>query len=179
MSSRGKKILTIIIGLIVLIGLLLLIGAWKAGVFEDPVITVELRGPYHFVYIQKTGDYSNIPKAYKEADDLFKEQSLEKSIACGMYLDNPAVVEGENLRWRVGYFVKDSISVEDPLKFLKIPNAEYAVASINAHPMVAPLKTYPALQQWVQTSDYQFIGPAYEIYNEDGIIEVLFPIGKK
>ena len=179
MSPKGKKVLTIIIGIILLIGLLLLIGAWKAGVFEDPEITVELRGPYHYVFIQKTGDFSNIPNAYKEADNLFIEQSLEKSTACGMYLDDPAMVGPENSRWRVGYFVKDSVDVNTPLEFLLIPNAEYAVASINAHPMVAPFKTYPALEKWVQTSEYQFVGPAYEIYNDDGIIEVLFPVAKK
>lgn len=179
MSPKGKKILTIIFAIIIVIGLLLLAGAWKAGIFEEPVITVELRGPYHYVYIQKTGDFSNIPNAYKEADDLFKENSLEKGTACGMYLDDPAMVEAEDMRWRVGYLVEDSVAVNTPLEFLSIPNAEYAVASIDAHPMIAPLKTYPALQKWVQTSDYQFTGPAYEIYNEDGIIEVLFPAAKK
>jgi len=179
MSPKGKKILAVIAGIFLVIVLLILLGAWKAGIFADPEITLELRGPYHFVYIQKTGDFSKISAAYKEAGELFEDQSIDKGTACGMYLDDPAMVEADDMRWRVGYLVKDSVDVNTPLEFLSIPNAEYAVASIEAHPMVAPFKTYPALQKWVQTSDYQFVGPAYEIYNEDGIIEVLFPVEKK
>ena len=179
MSPKGKKVLTIVFAIIIVIGLLLLTGAWKAGIFADPEITLELRGPYHYVYIQQTGDFSKISMAYKEADELFKDQSLDKGTACGMYLDDPAMVQPEDMRWRVGYLVKDSVIVNTPLEFLSIPNAEYAVASIDAHPMVAPFKTYPALEAWVKTSEYQFVGPAYEIYNENGTIEVFFPIEKK
>jgi len=179
MSPKSKKVLAVILGILIVIALLLLAGAWKAGIFEEPEITLELRGPHHYVYLQKTGDFSMIAKAYEEADGLFKDQSIDKGTACGMYLDDPAMVQPEDMRWRVGYLVSDSMEVNAPLEYLIIPNTEYAVASIDAHPMVAPFKTYPALQEWVKTSEYQFIGPAYEIYNENGIIEVLFPVEKR
>lgn len=178
MASKGKKILTIILALIVLIIFVLLIGAWHYGVFESVKITVEKRGPFHYVYLQKQGPFTEISDAWDEAEQIFKEQNLEKGICCGKYLDDPALADPEKLRWRVGYLLQDSVAIQEPLKYENIPEYDYVIASIKAHPMVAPFKTYPALKEWGRTSEYQFVGTAYEFYPEDGLIEVLFPVDK-
>jgi len=179
MSKKGKMILIVILAVIVIIGLFILVGAWKAGVFAKPEITTAVRGPYYFVYIQKQGPFSEIPQAQKQASRLFKEQNLTKGIGCGEYLDNPSKVAQENLRWRVGYLVPDSIAVTEPLHYEKIAKHLYVIGSIKAHPMVAPLKTYPALEKWINKNPYKFVGMAYELYRPGGVVEVLFPIEKK
>ena len=79
------------------------------------------------------------------------------------------------MRWRAGFLVADSIGVEEPLQFMVLPQAKYIVAKIEANPMVAAFKTYPALEKWVKENKYTVVGAALEIYNE-GNVESMFPV---
>jgi predicted transcriptional regulator YdeE len=115
---------------------------------------------------------------YIQLDSLIAQQDIETGIACGAYLDDPSKVDQANLRWRVGYIVNDSTDTIEPLMFKTIENREYLIASIKAHPMVAPFKTYPAINEWLAANPYDVAGEAYELYNENGVVEVLFPVKK-
>ena len=178
MIVTAKKIVITILVVIVLVIAALFVAAWNYGVFAKVEISVEDRGPFHFVYLQKQGPFSEISAAWEEAEALFEEQQLAKGIGCGEYLDDPALVEAEELRWRVGFLVPDSVSVKEPLSYKRLPQHTYVIATVKAHPMVAPFKTYPALEEWGKTSAYQFVGMAYELYPDEGVVEVLFPVDK-
>jgi effector-binding domain-containing protein len=45
--------------------------------------------------------------------------------------------------------------------------------------MIAPFKTYPAMNEWLTSNPYDVIGEAYELYHENGVVEVLFPVKKR
>jgi hypothetical protein len=45
--------------------------------------------------------------------------------------------------------------------------------------MVAPIKTYPAINEWLETNPYDAVGEAYELYHDNGVVEVLFPVEKR
>ena len=176
MASKARKIILIILAVFFLIVLVVSILLWRAGLFAEPAISLDSRGPFHYVYVERTGPFREVPQGYKQADSLIKKQEIGVGLACGSYLDNPANVAQEKLRWRAGYLVADSVLVEEPLHFLTITEGLYLVASIKANPMVAPFKTYPAMTKWLSANAYTVVGPAYEMYHEDGLIEVLFPV---
>lgn len=179
MASKGTKIFLIILAVLAVIVIIIAVVLWKVGVFATPEIVLGQKGPYHYVYVDRTGPFSEIPQGYKQADSLIRKQNIETGIACGSYLDNPSKVDQKDLRWRIGYIVADSIEVTEPLTFLTIPNHQYLIATIKAHPMIAPFKTYPAMEKWIAERTFTIVGPAYEFYNEDGVIEVLFPVKPK
>lgn len=176
MASKARKIILIILAVFLLIVLVIAILLWRAGLFAEPEISLDSRGPLHYVYVERTGPFREVPQGYKQADLLIEQQNIEVGLACGSFLDNPADVEQDKLRWRAGYLVTDSVFVEEPLHFLTIIEGLYLVASIKANPMVAPFKTYPAMTKWLSANAYTVVGPAYELYHEDGLIEVLFPV---
>jgi len=178
MASKGMKIGLIILGIVVILIIAVIILLWQVGFFATPTMTVEQRGPYHYVYVERTGPFSEIPMGYQQVDSLVKKQDIEVGIACGAYLDNPSQVAQSDLRWRAGYIVKDSVQTSNPLKFMTINQHLYLVAAIDAIPMVAAIKTYPEIQKWLKDNPYTASGPAYELYNDNGIVEVIFPVEK-
>ena len=155
-----------------MLAIVVVIILWKVGLFATPELTLGEKGPYHYVYIDRTGPFSEIPMGYQQVDSLVKQQNIETGIPCGAYLDDPSQVEQANLRWRVGYIVNDSVETIEPLLFKTIANREYLIASIKAHPMVAPFKTYPAINEWLAANPYDVVGEAYELYHDSGIVEV-------
>lgn len=175
MASKGKKILLIILAVIVLIVLIFGVSMWRAGVFASAEVFTDQRGPFNFVYLERTGPFSEIPAAHNTVDSLFQNQNIKKGLAAGMYLDDPAMVQSSEMRWRVGYLVEDSLVVEPPLEFIRIHQKEFLIATIKANPMVAPFKTYPALKEYRQKNSYKTGNYALEIYYEDGHIEAMFP----
>jgi len=176
MAPKTRNVILIILTVFLLIVVVIAILLWRIGLFATPQISLDSRGPFHYVYVERTGPLREVPQGYKQADSLVEQQDIKVEMACGSYLDNPANVAQEKLRWRAGYLVADSVLVEEPLHFLTITEGLYLVASIKANPMVAPFKTYPAMTKWLSANAYTVVGPAYEMYHEDGLIEVLFPV---
>lgn len=181
MASKGRKIGLIILGVVLILAIAVVVLLWYVGLFATPELALGEKGPYHYVYIDRTGPFTEIPLGYQQVDSLVKEQNIQVGISCGAYLDNPSQVAQENLRWRVGYIVGDSVDTIEPLNFMTIAGREYLVASIKAHPMVAPMKTYPAIHEWLAANPYDAVEDeeAYELYNENGVVEVLFPVQKR
>ncbi len=179
MASKGTKIALWVAGILFVLVIIVAGVLWKVGMFAAPELALQERGPYYYVYVERTGPFQDIPKGYQQVDSLVKQQNLEVGMRCGAYLDDPAKVAQNNLRWRVGNIVQDSVEVMEPLKCLKIEEHQYLVASIHANPMIAPFKTYPAIEKWLADNPFEANGPAYELYHDDGLIEVLFPVNPK
>ncbi len=179
MTKKGKTIFLSVLGVIVVIVLFIVVSLWQSGVFSSPELTLETRPAHMYIYIERTGPFSEINKAKNELQKMVNDQKLPVKIPCGVYFDDPAQTKNEQLRWRIGYTVEDSLSVSAPIKQDTIPAQLVIVASIKAHPMVAPFKTYPALENWVAEKGYKIIGPAYEFYYEDGVVEAMFPVEKQ
>ncbi len=179
MISKGTKIVFWVTGIILVLILIIVIILWKLGLFATPELSLQDRGPYHYVYVERKGPFQDIPKGYQQVDSLIKKENIEVGMRCGIYLDNPAKINQENLRWRVGNIVQDSLEVTPPLMCLTIENHQYLVASIRANPMIAPFKTYPVIEKWLAENPYKAEGPSCELYHDDGLIEVLFLVNPK
>ena len=179
MTKKGKTILLTILGIIVVVVLFVGVSLWQSGVFSSPELKLETRPAYLYIYLERSGPFSEINKAKNDLQKMVKEQKLPVKTPCGVYFDDPAQSKNQQLRWRIGYTVEDSLTFSPPLKMDTIPAQRVIVASIKAHPMVAPFKTYPALEKWVAENGYRITGPAYEFYYDDGLVEAMFPVEKR
>ncbi len=178
MKKAVKSILIIVTAILALIIIVLVSISYKFGAFESVELQQAARGPYQIVCLEHIGPYQQAPAKIEEVRALLEEKSIAIGNTCGVYHDDPTSVPQDQLRSRVGFIVEDSIMVEAPFMIDSLAQREVIIGTIKAHPAVAPFKTYPALNAWMQQNGYETAGPAFEIYHEDGFVECQIPIRK-
>jgi len=179
MASKGMKILYWFLGILAVIIIVLVIVLSTLGVFTKPELALKEAGPYHFIFSEHKGPFTEISAVFTEMDLYATEANLVYLHRAGMYLSDPERVPQEQLEWRVGFIVQDSVAVPENLKFETLPKASYIIATIEAHAMIAAFKNYPALEKWVRDNNYQITGPALEIYTDNGMVKSMFPVTPK
>ena len=180
MSSVIKKII-LGVGIVALVLFVGLIGfAWYMGVFASVVITTTEKGPYNFIYLEHQGPYYLTANKIKEVENYIKEQNIEYTHAAAIYFDDPQKVKEEELKSFAGVIIKDSVAVSKPYHFTKINRRNVVVASIDAFPMLAPFKVYPAFKEWLSNNEnIEIIGAPLELYQPEKTVEVQFPYKQK
>lgn len=173
-----RKII-LIVGILALVFFMVIIGAaWYMGAFSSVEILTEMRGPYNFVYLEHLGAYHLISLKIDQVKQYLDNNQVKFMYSAGMYFDDPAKVSESDLKSYGGYLVSDSISAKEPFRFMKIKKRKTAVAMINAHPMIAPFKVYPAFQEWLENNSdsVTVAGAPLELYIPSGRVEVEFPL---
>ena len=180
MSSRIKTII-LFIGIISFVLFMGLIGAaWYMGAFASVNISISEKGPYYFVYLEHQGPYYLVMNKIDQVEKYLVDDKIEFLQAAGIYFDDPAQIPESDLKSYGGFLISDSVSVKEPYKFQKINKRSVIVASIEAHPMVAPFKVYPAFHEWLDNnSNLEITAPPMELYLPDGKVEVHFPYQEK
>ena len=180
MSSTLKKII-LAVGIIALILFMGLIGfAWYMGAFSSVDITTAEKGPYHFIYMEHLGPYYEVVNKINEVENYLKKHNIEYKNAAGIYFDDPAKVKEEDLKSYAGFIVNDSLAVEKPFHYTKINRRQVVVAKIEAFPMIAPFKVYPAFHEWLENNkNIEIVAPPLELYFPEHIVEVHFAFQKK
>lgn len=180
MSSTLKKVI-LILGIISLVFFMGIIGAaWYMGAFSSVNITMGEKGPYYFVYLEHTGPYYQVANKITEVEKYLKENNIQYQHSAAIYFDDPAQVPENDLKSYGGFLVIDSVSVEEPFQFLEIDRRKVVIASIEAMPMIAPFKVYPAFNEWLGNhEDLETDGPPMEFYLPDETVEVEFPYKQK
>lgn len=169
-----KKIL---ITLTVLIIALVVLGIFL-GLFQSVNIRKIQAGPYKIMCLDHIGSYKNICRKIKSVDELLSKNKIKPIAFCGVFYDDPRKIDEDKLRSKGGCIVKEFADI-DILEQLTIPKTEVVSASIKAHPAIAPIKTYPKIEQWLSKNKYKVTGPSLEIYHNSGVVEVQMPIGPK
>ena len=180
MSPTIKKII-LFIGIISFVLFIGLIGvAWYMGAFSSVNITIDEKGPYYFVYLEHKGPYYQIQNKITMVEKYLTDNKIKYLHSAGIYFDNPAEVAEHELKSFGGFIVSDSIRVEEPYNFIKIDRRKVVIASIEALPMIAPFKIYPAFQEWVgNNKNVEIDAPPFELYLPDEKIEVHFAFHDK
>ena len=180
MSPTIKKVI-LFIGIISFVLFMGLIGAaWYMGAFSSVNITTDEKGPYYFVYLENSGPYYQIQNKIVKVEKYLVDNNIQYLHSAGIYFDNPAEVAESELKSYGGFVVKDSVVVNEPYKFLKIDRRQVVVASIEALPMIAPFKIYPAFNEWLgNNKNVEIVAPPIELYLSDDNIEVHFAYQEK
>lgn len=163
------KILLWVIGILLLLGTLTY--AYYGGFKRvDPQVREE--GGELLVYEDMRGDYS---KSGALMDSMYhvllNDAKIETYKGCGIYYDNPEVVEKSELRSKVGCIVEpaDTARLTDAYKRMMIPREEYICAEFpNKGVMsivVGIMKVYPALWAYARENGYREDTPVMEIYD--------------
>lgn len=175
MSPTIKKVI-LFIGIISFVLFMGLIGAaWYMGAFSSVNITTDEKGPYYIVYLEHSGPYYQIQNKIVKVEKYLVDNNIQYLHSVGIYFDNPAEVAESELKSFGGFLVKDSVVVNEPYKFLKIDRRQVVVASIEALPMIAPFKIYPAFNEWLgNNKNVEIVAPPIELYVSDDNIEVHF-----
>ena len=167
----------IVLGVIIVILVIGGVAVWF-GAFNPVKIKKTVTGPYEIACLDNIGPYKNIGKKIEGAAILLAEQKIKSEAACGVYYDDPRVVPTEKLRSKGGFIVKADTKLKI-LEELKIPKREVVVAKLKANPALAAMKTYPAIEKWAKKNNYKLKSPSFEIYHDNGVVEVQMPITKK
>lgn len=180
MSSTIKKIILIlgVVSLVLFIGLV--ISAWYMGAFSSVSIHTGEAGPFNFVYLEHQGPYYQLTNKITQVEKYLTDNKIQYLYSAGIYFDDPAEVAESELKSYGGFIIKDSISVQNPYKFIKIAKRKVVIATIEAHPMIAPFKVYPAFKEWLENNkNIEIVGPSLELYKPGDNIEVHFPYQEK
>jgi len=180
MSPTIRKVI-LFIGIISFVFFMGLIGvAWYMGAFSSVSVTTAEKGPYYFVYLEHLGPYYQIQNKIIMVEKYLSDNNIQTLHSAGIYFDNPAEVAENELKSYGGFVVKDSVVINEPYKFLKIDRRQVVVAGIEALPMIAPFKIYPAFQEWLgNNKNVEIVAPPLELYLSDDNIEVHFAFEDK
>lgn len=149
------------------------------GAFSSVDISEGYRGPYNFVYTMHRGPYHFVSEKIQKVESHLNEKNIDFTTAAGRYYDDPSTTPKELLKSDAGVIVNKPVQVDRPLEYEQLVERYVVIGKIKAHPAIAPFKTYPIMHEYIESKNYTVVGPSFEIYYEEGIVEVLIPISKK
>ena len=170
-----KRFWIIFVGLVALLALLLVGLGFFFGVFSPVRITKQVRGPYLMVSMLHRGAYHRVSEKIEKVGTMLDEMKIPKIIPCALFYDDPGDVSLGNLRSEGGYLVDQQFSLEHPFRQREIPKRSVIVATIKAHPLVAPFRTYSKIVEFMKMHHLKSMSPAFERYLPGGIVEVEMP----
>lgn len=145
---------------------------WWVGVFSSPIVETNLvRGPYHYAYLEHSGDYANLPAKQLEALKILQAQGVAHGAAITLMQSDPRTVSKSSLAARTGYLVDAGASVREPLKLADVAARPVLVVQLRAHPRLAAGKVYAALLRYLREQGLALKLPTLEIY-QDSILMV-------
>lgn len=137
---------------------------WVGGFTDVEVETSQMRGPYHFAYLEHSGDYAKLPDRQLEALRALQAQGIVHGAAVTLMQNDPRTTAKDKLAAQTGYLVEPGVSVREPLKLGDVPARQVLVAQVRAHPRLAAGKVYAALLKYLDEHGMKLKLPTLEIY---------------
>ncbi|MEW5804921.1 MAG: GyrI-like domain-containing protein [bacterium] len=175
MASRIRRFGAVVFVLLIILALLAGGIGYSLGVFSPVKISTQIRGPYLMVYMLHRGAYHQVSNTIEKVGKLLDERKIQKTIPCAVFYDDPKDVPLENLKSEGGYLVNQQLSLEHPFGQRQIPSRGVILATVKAHPMIAPFKIYGRIVDFMKMHELEYDGPAMERYLPGGIVEVEMP----
>lgn len=151
------------------------------GLSKPVTVTVEERGPFHFLYQTHLGAYHDIGPKITAVEEFAREQKIECPKTFGEFLDDPGAIEQDRLRSKVGCIVNDkpSVALPEGFSYELRPASQYAVGHFEGSPAIGPFKVYPKVKEYILTERLKASGAVIETYlirGEKVTTEFLFPV---
>ena len=146
--------------------------AWWGG-FTPVGIQSEVRGPYTYAYLERTGDYTKLPGLMDEAYKALKAQDVAAGLPITILYSNPDVVPKAERHARAGFLVEPGSAVQPPLKLDTLPARRVLTARVQAGLLLAPSRAYQALDDYLQARGQGIRMPTVEIYEaSDSVLKM-------
>lgn len=137
---------------------------WVGGFASAKVESNLMRGPYHYAYLEHSGDYAKLPDKQIEALRVLQAQGVIHGAAITLMQNDPRTTAQSMLKAQTGYLVETGISVREPLKLADVPARPVVVVQLRANPRLAAGKVYAALLKYLEENDMKLKLPTLEIY---------------
>lgn len=144
---------------------------WVGGFTAARVEPGQMRGPYHYAYLEHHGDYARLMDSQMETLRVLREQGIKTGAAVTLMQNDPRSTVRKELYAQTGYLVDVGAQVREPLKLADVPVRQVVVAQVRAHPRLATGKAYAALLKHLDGSGMKLKLPTLEIYR-DGELSV-------
>jgi hypothetical protein len=178
MSQILKRIIIVFAVVTTLLFFSLIGAAWYLGAFSGVTVATSDRPVQYFIAASDSGTYQ---QAMNDLDTLRshiqKTPSRMVDPVVLLYRD-PVVVPLAEVPARAAYLLADSVSVDLPYRMIVVPPARIVSARIEANPVIAPYKTYPAIREWCFRYDLVADTGAIivEKYLDSGEVSVEYPV---
>jgi len=153
-------------------------------------IKIKKTKPYKLAYVEHVGDYGNVPfdKYISQLYGWAKEKRVRPGFRpIGIYYDSPEHTPPEKCRSEIGIPIHGTSEPEGDIKIKDMPVMEVAAIK-HAGPAKDYCKTYGMLGEWMAQNNYEWAGPAVEVYTKKPkvvggetmiYVEVQVPVRKK
>lgn len=153
--------------LVAFAGPLLAIFWWVGGFASASIETNQMRGPYHYAYLEHSGDYAKLPERQFEALRALQAQNVAHGAAFTLMMTDPRATAMGKRSAQTGYLVEAGVSVKEPLQLGEVPARSVLVTSVRAHPRLAVGKGYAALLRYLDGHGMKLAVPTVEIYQNN------------
>ena len=140
---------------------------WVGGFASAKIETNLVRGPYHYAYLEHSGDYATLPERQLEALRALQAQGIAHGAAITLMQSDPRATPRKNLTAQTGYLVAPDASVREPLKQADVPARQVMIVHLRAHPRLAAGKVYAALLKYLAEHGMKLKVPTLEIYQNN------------
>lgn len=147
---------------------LLVVYGWWGGFNQVEVVEGQMRGPYHYAYVEHLGDYAKLPDQQAKVEKALIAANIKPGPAITVLYSNPDVVNVNARRARVGYLAPADAKVFDPVKLGDIPARRVLLARVQAAVLLAPSRVYQHLDKRLQAQGRGIAMPTVEIYEPSG-----------
>lgn len=137
--------------------------------------------------IHMSGSYDQHPDAVGQLYAYLDEKGIKPGAPFGVYLNTPAEVPEDSLRWMVGVEVPEGTEAADPFEVIEVDEIETAAVMICTGPYGQTTKCYDAMLKWIDENGCKVTGPCREIWMDDMMTtaeenlrtKIIFPVEKK
>lgn len=140
---------------------------WVGGFASTRIETNQTRGPYHYAYLEHSGDYAKLPDRQLEARHALEAQGIAHGAAITLLQNDPRLTARDKRSAQTGYLVEPGVAVKEPLKLGDVPARRVLLASVRAHPRLAAGKIYTALLKYLDEHGMKLAVPTVEIYQNN------------
>lgn len=173
-----KKIIIIIAVMLVIFFIAFLTAAWHYGAFASvEEVHLKTRDETTLVTVNYACTPYQVQDQIRQIDSLLNEKTYLTPVTAALFQTNPLNSKPDSVTVKGAVILKEPVQVDSPFVILKLPIRQAAVTSINAHPLIAPYRTYPSIQHWLANNGYQY-NPAYPVieYYSGEKVEVEMPV---
>jgi AraC family transcriptional regulator len=142
---------------------------------------------FWYAYMEFKGPFDQIEKSIQKfMGEFFKQGLAPAGPFLGVYFNDPRKVKPEELKWNLGFPVRNDVKVEAPLK-----KAEFKHKTIAVYLHIGPYenmeKSYDKIFKYAEDNGYKPLWPTYDKYlnnpmqvkPEELKTEVIVPVEKK
>jgi hypothetical protein len=137
---------------------------WWWGGFSTVNLSEGKGGPYHYAYVEHTGDLAKLAEKQQSVYRELRTQGIQAGKAITILYDDPRTVKKSELRSRTGYLIPENAKVTAPLKIGDIPERAVVTATVKAGMLLAPGKAYKGLDDYLKSHHQTIRMPTVELY---------------